>query len=290
MKKFIFPCITGLISLALFSSACNRTNDKVIAEPPVNYVVLIDLSDRLIHSEQAAHDIAQIEKVFAAFTEQVKQHLYILSEDRFQVRIIPQKGSSLHAEHYENALSIDMKTLEPAEKGNQLDKLSAAFPTIIQQLYAEAILGQKTSDYPGVDIWKYFKYRIADDLPANYRHKVIVLTDGYFDFEDISHVMQEGNRYTHSGFLKNPNLQGLDWRKYAEQNDFGYIPVDIPVKVQVAVSGLRPKSELLIEEEKLKYFWNKWLIESCGTPGFFIADASATIMTRQLSEFLSMND
>jgi hypothetical protein len=286
MTKFSYSIHMALAGLLMLSAACNRASEQAEVVPPVNYVVLLDLSDRLLHADQAAHDIAQLETAFEAFAEQVRNRLYILSEDRFQVRILPQKGSRLHAEQYENSLSLDMKALAVTERADALDKLAAAFPAMLRQLYEEALLGQKKSDFAGVDIWKYFKYRLPEDLPANYQHKVLVLTDGYFDFEDLSHILREGNRFTHSGFLREPGIKSADWLKHAEQQDYGYIPVSIGARPQIIISGIRPKSEHLAEEEKLHYFWEKWLRESCGTPGFFIADASRSIMSRQLREFL----
>ena len=54
----------------------------------------------------------------------------------------------------------------------------------LSNLYQQAYLGNKDSDYPGVDIWQYFNEQINTDLDSKYNNKILVLTDGYFDFED----------------------------------------------------------------------------------------------------------
>lgn len=286
MTKFCFPLYIIVFVLSLSLNSCDPPQQEVKEETPVNYVVLLDLSDRLLNEEQSDRDIAQLKAVLDAFSKQVQQRLFILSNDRFQVRILPQKGSTLKAEQYEGRLSVNMANVQMAEKADFIEQFVEDFPKQVKDLYQEALLGNKSTDFAGVDIWKYFKYHLQSDLPAGYHHKVIVITDGYFDFEDNSHVMQAGQRFTHSGFLSDTKLSTIHWREYAEKLDVGYIPVHIEGRPDVMVSGIRPKNDRLPEEEKLRYFWSKWLRESCGSEAMFISDASPEKMSEQLHDFL----
>ena len=81
-----------------------------------------------------------------------------------QVRIIPQRGSKLPAEQWENTLCLDMSVLDAGAKAGALNTFKGQLHEHLQQLYAAANQGSRSADYFGVDIWKYFNDQVTTDI------------------------------------------------------------------------------------------------------------------------------
>src|SRR5690349_20556066 len=94
-----------IAALAVTTVSCNLpAPDK--KEPVVrtkhNYIILLDLSDRLIVQEnQPERDKQIIQYLYTAFEEKVKKDLYIKSRDEFKVVIAPQLGADLRRDVFE---------------------------------------------------------------------------------------------------------------------------------------------------------------------------------------------
>lgn len=258
----IFDQMMKIVLASLFIAAgCSSDKEEQVWLKPVNFIVLLDLSDRLTVSGTEINDRALIQAVAGQFESRVKMNLVIRSSDKFKIRIFPQKGSHLDANMYENTLSIDMNAIEIASKNSQLKRFMTDLPAMAQQLYQEASLNKtKTSDYFGSDIWKYFNEQLRFDLEKECTNQVIVLTDGYFDFENSAHAMSIGNRHTSSDFYS--RLSGPGWLKEANDKDFGIIPVNLDKPFCCIICGLNPKNEQLTELEKISWSWQKWMRES----------------------------
>lgn len=232
------------------------------AQPPRprNYVVLLDLSDRLLAPDQARRDQALILTVFDRFEQAVRQNLIINSRDRFRVVIAPQAGTSYRPEQVMASLYLDMAG-SIAQKRDRLDVFKRLLPGRLQQLYRQATTGKsRPADFRGCDIWQYFNEHLATDLSASHQNLLVVLTDGYFDFEHNSHVLQQGNRFTDSHRLMADLRNRPNWQQILRQPQAGLLPVDKRfAPVQVWVTELRPKVDHLHELDLLKGIWTKWL-------------------------------
>jgi hypothetical protein len=254
-----------MISVFLFIlglSSCSSLDDvNNSATLRNNYIVILDLSDRIIQrQDQIDIDTTAIRAVFEKFEKSVQGNLIVKSADRFSIRIIPQKNSTLPASVYENSLSIDMGNLSPTEKLIKLEAFRINFSTQLRNLYQQAYLGNKTSDFAGVDIWQYFNEQINSDLDSRYNNQVFVITDGYFDFEDNSHGISEKEYSTTSAPLLK-KFQMVDWRVYADKSNVGILPVKIKINASWQICCIQPKSQSrdLLEADKLVYLWTKWL-------------------------------
>jgi len=188
MKNILFIAATILGLQACSSSA----TESLTQESQKNFVVVLDLSDRIIQrQDQINIDTSVISAVFEEFQKSVRiKHLVVKSTDKFSIRIIPQKGSKLPSDFFENTMSIDMGKFSAAEKLKKLDEFAKNFSTSLQSLYLQAKLGGISSDYAGVDIWQYFNDQINSDLDQRLENKVFILTDGYFDFENKNHGLR----------------------------------------------------------------------------------------------------
>jgi len=229
---------------------------------PQNYVVLLDLSDRLLASGQAGRDQALIMDMFNRFEQDVRRNMIINSRDCFRVVIAPQQGVSYDANLHMAKLFLTMDG-PLTTKRQRLDAFKVAFPTRLKELYRLAMVGKtKTTDYRGCDIWQYFNEQLPTDLLPAHLNTLLVLTDGYFDFEKNSHRKQQGNRYSDSQQLM-PRLRGqANWQDILKQPGFGLLPVpkQFP-RMRVWVAEISPKVDHLDELDILKGIWQKWLGE-----------------------------
>jgi hypothetical protein len=231
------------------------------------WVVAIDLSDRIITTPHCAtNDQAAIRQAFGEFEVSVRRALVINSKDAFRVKILPQKGSSLDAQTFEKRLSINMAALPLAEKAQKLDLLKKQLTSALSELYQKARFSTCSADYKGVDTWAFFNDVVPFITPNGYHTRLLLLTDGHFDFESYVHTVQRRNQFMHSRFIH--NLKGADWQHTAEKQGVGFLPTSRKILgVSVTVKGIRAKSADIFELDKLRYFWAKWLT-SCGIQRF----------------------
>ena len=252
MKNFIM--ILLFVCSTLASQAQRPT-------PKDNFIVLLDLSDRLVAEDQGETDLALITALANRFIKTAKNKITFRSEDAFRIAIIPQAGSPLDARKYQSLLHLDLGQIPVALRAKKMKEWENQLGATLAQLYNEARYSINHADYQGVDIWQYFNEHLNDDLKNNANNHLLVITDGYFDFESYARQQQTGNRYTNTRFLR--SLEGQTWHKTANENDFGLIPTTSlnAYDLQVIVGSIRPKKDDLTERAKLAYVWNKWLKE-----------------------------
>ena len=150
--------------------------------------------------------------------------------------------------------------------GKKLDEFKANFPNQLKSLYQQAFLGNKSSDFAGVDIWQYFNEQVNSDLDAGFKNQVVIITDGYFDFEDPLHGFTNKQNSSTTTALLN-KMTGNEWKAKADSLDLGLIPVELKVPATWLVCGIQQKTgnKDLLECEKLSYLWKKWLKVSGAT-------------------------
>jgi hypothetical protein len=284
-KHRVFLLLVTVIAIMINSCGCKR-QDSISASTDKsgqknNFVIVLDLSDRLLSPGQAEKDSAMIMAAFSEFEKKARNPLIVTSNDRFVVRIIPQHGSSLLKDNYENKLNIDLSTIDAAHKNSMFVAFKDSLQTTISRLYRSAQLGDSPKDYFGVDIWRFFHDEISSELRGNADNHFVVMTDGYFDFNDNSHVINSGNKYTSTRFLC--GLNDADWQTKAEQGDYGLIPVNIKTKAQWVIAGIQSKNSDVLMPTKLAYFWSKWMRESgAGEPDIILDNATATMVGQYL--------
>jgi len=277
----IFKVLAASIFLSI--SGCAISPEQETNPAPQNYIVLLDLSDRLVHPQVSVTDQEMILNIAERFRMNVRQNLTIRSADKFKVRVIPQKGAAIDINTYENQMSLDMSQTDIALKNARLVKFVNGLPGLLKGLYDESVLHKnKTSDFFGCDIWKYFHEQLRLDLEKGYHNHVIVLTDGYFDFENSSHAISNGQRFTSSDFYA--MLTGAEWKTTAIEKDYGLLPVLLETPFRCIVCGLNPKKEQLTELEKLGYFWTKWMAESNADTCILIPLTSTGKMKNELNK------
>lgn len=228
----------------------------------LNVTVATDLSNRIDPDSlpnQAVRDKAAVNAVLDVFHQTVRQKLFIASNDRLAVELIPQKGNP-RAFGYLDRLTIDMASTPVDERRQALDSLTADFRAYLDTLYAEAT---EIERYWGADVHRYFEELRLDTEGSSQestRHVLVVLTDGYVIAED--NMYREGCRSNYlNADLLNQFREQPGWKEEFEARDCGLIPARRDLgNLEVLVIGLRPRSHFN-EGAILRRYWRKWMRE-----------------------------
>lgn len=262
--------ITRLLLLfVLLSCAC--TKRKPSAEQKkgksLNLIVLLDLSDRLTIPGQVNRDTVLLRQAYHAFEQHVRRQFFINSHDQLHVLVAPQKNQPANIEIFENRLRISMQELPVKERASFLRKNEPLFFRQIDSLY-HAASGKPASSFSGSDIWKFFDQYLRNYLApdTNTINKIIVLTDGYFDFESLKDKKQEGCRYSYSEKLMQKgralNIPETVVPEVIYEKAFdscGLIPVRINQKnVGIMLTEITPRNSFDKELELLESLWKSW--------------------------------
>lgn len=151
-----------------------------------NYIILLDLSDRLIrHADQAERDKTVIRDIYRQFEEKVRRDLFIRSKDAIKVVLAHQENSPVQEISAENQLYVNMEKVPLKDRKKMEEQRRDRFFKALDDLYGKALFSRSPGAYKGADIGKYFEEDIRRDLIAgdNTINFVFVLTDGYMYIE-----------------------------------------------------------------------------------------------------------
>lgn len=163
-----------------------------------NYIVLLDLSDRLIvQANQPDRDKQIIRSLYSVFEQKVKSDLYIKSRDEIKVVMAPQRGSGVARDVFEDRLYINMENVSNVYRKAKEEERREHFYANVDTLYKQAVFSSEPNDYYGADIWKYFHEDLKHDysrdtLTKNY---LFILTDGYPIVGDQSKLLSVKNEF-----------------------------------------------------------------------------------------------
>lgn len=188
-----------------------------------NYIMLLDLSDRLIvQSEQPARDKEIVRSVYTLFENKVKKEMYIRSRDEIKVVIAPQKGSGLRTDLFEEQLYVNMESIPNVFRRAKETERRDSFLMTLDELYKTAVFSNVPEDYYGADIWKYFYEDLSGDysrdtLTDNY---LIILTDGYpIVGKDLAKLQPVKESYSDLHIIlveASPRDKDLEWDRIME--------------------------------------------------------------------------
>ena len=261
MKTKATFTILVLLLLIVVSCSSDKPEEEFTPPAPVNYMILLDLSDRILQPGQAEYDIEMVFQVFEAFEANVRKNITINSKDRFCLMIADQQGTPYNHLKWENIFFTDMAKLDISIKNKKLTELRADLKKLLKDLYIEASYSTESSDYAGSDIWRFFHDRLPETIVPGYENFLLVLSDGYFDFESRSVTGQMRQMGTTTSFI-NDLRNAPDWKSRMEEKKLGICPSEREFPgLEVCVAGFRPKYRNLYENDILRYTWKQWLSE-----------------------------
>lgn len=180
--KISFALLMAVLVTAVSCNLPAPEKKKTAMRTKHNYIVLLDLSDRLIvQSNQPARDKQIIKNLYTVFENKVKRDLYIKSRDEFKVVIAPQLGAGLRRDEFEDRLYVNMNNISNVYRKLNEEDRRKAFEANLDTLYRNAVFSSNPEKYHGADIWKYFH----EDLKVDYskdtltENFLVIITDGY---------------------------------------------------------------------------------------------------------------
>ena len=182
MKQHV-KYIPVYMALVLLASCMPPQEEKELPTPVKhNYIILLDLSDRLIvQDNQPERDKELIKQIYSLYEARVKSQLYLRSRDEIRVVIAPQRGSDLRNEVYEDSLYTNMENIPGVLRRKTEEERRSIFDRNLDALYDQAVFSNNPKDFYGADIWKYF----YEDLKVDYvtdtltQNFLFLFTDGY---------------------------------------------------------------------------------------------------------------
>ena len=270
MKKLIL--IISILALAI-GLIISLSGDKITtaSEPqmrfdskPIQYITLLCLDDRLTKPGQSERDKEIIQLAFEQFEKVAKGHLLINSKDRFLVCIAPQIGNDSNLESLAQSLCFDLPKIAAKDRVATLNDFKSTLSTKIDNLYNAGYRGDQSSLYSGSDIWSFINSTLPTMTNEEYDTKLLVLSDGYFDFEDGKPQLIANNRSTKSEHLFKKFRGNTNAKVEMKAGDFGILKTNkVFPNTTLCIAEIYPKNPDMLEWDILSYIWEDWATE-CG--------------------------
>jgi hypothetical protein len=294
--------ITITMLCAWVLTSCNEIEEAVKdakkdgASPPKdNYIMLLDLSDRILanNQQQVPKDIQVVQSIYAAFKSKLNAkdptRLYFSVNDKLKLMVAPQRTTASDVYNMAGEMRVSLAAAQPEEKAKMLEETEKKFTTVLPQLYRRAVISNNSTSYAGADIWKYFNEDLQDDLEKDAQNTLFIITDGYMDFESLSGRASRNNRYTSCSQIINNLKKAPDWNSRFKEGDYGLLPVNkrFP-NLKVIVLELNPKDDWTGEYNLLTTIWSKWFNEMGIKSYAFIKDDNINEINESIEKLLKV--
>ena len=277
MKKIIYLLTFSLLFFSCADKKKNESKEKnsdrkavtnVKSDKQLNITILLDLSDRIeltkypSKPEHYERDIAIVNYFTEIFKKDMEKKGAFMANGKLKVIFSPRPNDE-EINKIASELSIDLsKAKNTKEKKQIFDNVSSTFRKNLERIYTKTI---ETKNYPGSDIWRFFKndvvdYAISED--KNYRNILVILTDGYLYHKDSKD--KEGNRSMSllPKDIKNNGFRSSNWKDKFEKGEYGYISTRNDLKnLDVLVLEISPSPQAKDDEDVIKAYLTKWFNE-----------------------------
>jgi hypothetical protein len=292
-RYFILLICTLLVGCSEFQQAVKDAQKDIPPPPKDNYIVLLDLSDRVLanNQQQVAKDLTVINAIYALFKSRLDEkdptHLYYRATDKIKLLVAPQQSTPVAVFDMVGSLRAELATETPEKKATQVEETQKRLTTVLPEIYKQAVISNRSKDYSGADIWKYFDEDLEDDLDTAAQNTLFIITDGYLDFENGTERPTQKNRYTSCAQVINALKGFTDWNVKFEEGDYGLIPVNKQFKkLKVVLLEINPKPEWNGEYNLLTRTWSKWFTEMGITNYRFVKDDNINEVKESLEKFM----
>src|ERR1700733_9459231 len=234
MRRYGYLLLTGLFFLwgcNEFQQAVKDAKKEIPPPPKDNYIILLDLSDRILYNnqQQVPKDISVINSIYGVFKSKLglkdPTHLYYSLHDKLKVLIAAQKTTPKSLYDMVGSLRIDLSAEQPDKKSAVVVETEKNFNKVLPEIYKQAVIGNNSTAYSGADIWKYFNEDLTDDLEKDAQNTLFIITDGYMDLEKSEERPAQNNRYASCSQVINLLKKYPDWETKFTAGDYGLLPV-----------------------------------------------------------------
>lgn len=298
MPRYGYLLLTGLFFLwgcNEFQQAVKDAKKDIPPPPKDNYIVLLDLSDRILfnNQQQVPKDIAVIKSIYGVYTSRLNAkdptHLYYTLHDKLKVLIAPQKTTPKNLYDMVGSLRIDLSSEQPDKKSPVTEETAKTFNTVLPEIYKQAVIGNNSTAYSGADIWKYFNEDLADDLEKDGQNTLFIITDGYMDLEKTEERPSQNNRFASCSQIINALKKYPDWETKFTAGDYGILPIGKKFStLKVVLLQVNPKDDWNGEYSLLTKIWGKWFTEMGISNYRFIKDDNVNEVRESLEKFMDV--
>ncbi|MDQ3191290.1 MAG: hypothetical protein M3Q58_06835 [Bacteroidota bacterium] len=239
-----------------------------------NFIVVLDLSDRIVNNNQIQNDIDDILNIRRLFIAIAKNELETsddsrISENTFKIKIVPQKNIKQEYNKELEALLIDFTGVndnEP-EKLQQIFKKDAEknYKTKLEELFNKARFSENKKNYDGANFYKYFNEDFEKHLLNGADNYAFLITDGYMYFEtDVNATGTQGTFTNMSHLKKNSKIENSNWLIDYEKKDLKMLPVKKNFSndsCMVFIMQIKPEETNQNEYDFINNVWKNWFSE-----------------------------
>ena len=296
MRRYGYLLLTGLFFLwgcNEFQQAVKDAKKEIPPAPKDNYIILLDLSDRILYNnqQQVPKDISVINSIYGVFKSKLgakdPTHLYYSLRDKLKVLIAPQKTTPKSLYDMVGSLRIDLSAEQPDKKAALIDETEKTFNKVLPEIYKQAVIGNNSNAYSGADIWKYFNEDLADDLEKEGQNTLFIITDGYMDLEKSEERPSQNNRFASCSQIINALKKYPDWETKFTEGDYGILPVAKKfTNLRVVLLQVNPKEDWNGEYSLLTKIWGKWFAEMGISNYRFIKDDNVHEVKESMEKFM----
>ena len=298
MRRYGFLLLTGMffiVGCSEFQQAVKDAKKDVVLPPKDNYIVLLDLSDRILfnNQQQVPKDLSVINSIFAVFKSKLgvkdPTHLYYTVNDKLKVLIAPQKTTPKSLYDMVGSLRIELAAEQPDRKASLIDSAEKNFNTTLPLIYKKAVIGNNSNAYSGADIWKYFNEDLDDDLEKDAQNTLFIITDGYMDLEKSEERPAQNNRFASCSQIINVLRKYPDWENKFTEGDYGILPTGKKfANLRVVLLQVNPKDDWNGEYSLLTKIWGKWFNEMGINTYRFIKDDNINEVRESVEKFMQV--
>ena len=287
MRRYGHLLLAGLF----FLWSCNGshpakdTKKDATLPPKDNYIILLDLSDRILfnNQQQVPKDIDVIKSIYGVFKAKLDS-----KDSTRQYYTINDKIKLLAAPHWFYA-SVDLSAEQPDKRASVPDKTEKTLNILLPEIYKDAVTGNSGTAYSGTDIWKYFNEYLTDDLEKDGQNTLFIVTDGYMNLKKTGERPAQKNRYTSCSQVINALKNYPDWETRFTEGDYGLLPISKKMtNLRVVLLQVNPKEGWSDEYSLLTKIWGKWLTEMGISDYHFIKDDSTNEVKESLAKLMNV--
>lgn len=289
--------IFGIFLLAIVAlSGCGDSasgNGKGESQPsglePLNVVLVLDLSNRLVRMPgQTDKDQVIIRSVLDIFADRQRRQAYITSNDLLRLVVAPQPdvptstNDSLRVDMKEKQVKIGKATLMGLPK---FKAERARFERALSRLYEQAL----TNPFTGADLYTFF----CTELPRNFadpnrKTKVLVLTDGYLEFD--RQYLSRRPDCTYMRELDKMRAEREKWKSRFDRKKLALCPCSGQQFSNTEVLFLETaplyKGASVFEFPMIEHYWKNWFDSMALPASIEPHDAMTANIEAKIRDFL----
>lgn len=283
MKTSFFFRNLYIIFFMLLAGCVECGEPKSTTAPPVNIIVILDISDRLKKKGQIQRDEKIVAQIINIFHEELvykhlEQHLgTTLCPHRLTFAVpeqpvpIFETSTSEQPEPYEVPSEIleklQVRDSEKLIEGSgelsgmavyEFEEKKKTLLKAIDDLYKFA---QEDNPYTGADIWNWFRKDAEDYLRDGFHNYIICLSDGYlkFDYNTVEKFLPPG-RFMEIGKWRNePDWENkithlLSTKKKFSRYNVKFVIMEINIRKDDKTGTDHPR-----DFDIMKALWKRWL-------------------------------